>query len=72
MHTVLSQYSTTATLTLSYNLGAVAGTAYGLQVLSGLLMATVYVASETYAFHVLDRVPVAYALLSLLAYVATA
>lgn len=47
-------YSTTSNLTISYNLGAIGGVLYVMQVSSGLCVAMSYVASETESFHTLD------------------
>ena len=49
-------YSPTAALTVSYNLGAIAGVAYGCQTASGILMAMVYCGSEEHAYAALDYV----------------
>jgi hypothetical protein len=46
-------YSAPAALTAAYNVGALASLMYGLQVVSGLLVAMSYVASSD-AFHTLD------------------
>ena len=47
-------YSAPAALTVSYNVGALAGVMYGMQVASGITVAMSYVASDAAAFHALD------------------
>lgn len=47
-------YSTTANLTIAYNIGAGAGMMYVVQVGSGVVIAMSYVASEEYSFSTLD------------------
>lgn len=54
MHSTLVMYSTTANLTLAYNVGAMGGVMYALQVSSGIVIAMSYVASEDYSFPALD------------------
>jgi len=51
---MLVVYSTSANITIAYNLGAIGGMAYGLQVASGILVAMTYVASDEYSFPTLD------------------
>ena len=41
LHSTLSMYSTTANLTIAYNIGAIGGMMYALQVSSGIAMCTV-------------------------------
>nr|ATQ37494.1 apocytochrome b [Rhynchopus euleeides] len=53
LHTVC-MYSTTSSITIAYNAGALAGVCYAVQVLSGILMAFTYVSAEEYAYLVLD------------------
>ena len=47
-------YSTTSNLTIAYNVGAMGGVMYTLQVVSGVVIAMSYVASEEYSFPTLD------------------
>ena len=47
-------YTTTSSLTSSYNAGAIAGTAYLIQLVSGILMAMLYLSSEYTAYETLD------------------
>ena len=51
---MLCMYSTTANITIAYNLGAIGSTMFVLQVASGILVGMTYVASETHAFTALD------------------
>ena len=51
---MLCLYSTSANITLAYNLGAIGGVMYGLQVTSGILVAMTYVASDDHSFSTLD------------------
>jgi quinol-cytochrome oxidoreductase complex cytochrome b subunit len=51
---MLVLYTTSANITIAYNLGAIGGMAYGLQVASGILVAMTYVASDEYSFPTLD------------------
>ena len=55
-HGSLCVYTTSGNLTVSYNLGAIGGMLYGLQVASGLCVAMSYVASEALSFPTLDTV----------------
>ena len=57
LHGSLCIYSTSASLTIAYNLGAIGGILYGMQVGSGLCVAMSYVASEEYSFPTLDASP---------------
>nr|ADP88933.1 apocytochrome b [Diplonema papillatum]APQ44781.1 apocytochrome b [Diplonema papillatum] len=50
----LAMYSAPAALTASYNVGAMAAVMYAMQVLSGIMVAMSYVASDA-AFHALDH-----------------
>jgi quinol-cytochrome oxidoreductase complex cytochrome b subunit len=54
IHASACVYSTSANLTVMYNLGACAGTLYVMQVVSGITMGMSYVASEVDAFITLD------------------
>lgn len=47
-------YTTTANLTIAYNVGAAAGMMLGVQVASGVVIAMSYVASEDASFSMLD------------------
>ena len=47
-------YSTTAGLTIAYNVGATAGLCYIVQVISGVVMVMVYATTEDAAYHSLD------------------
>ena len=47
-------YSTSSNLTVAYNVGAMAGVLYAVQVSSGIVVAMSYVASEEYSFSALD------------------
>lgn len=47
-------YSTTSNLTVAYNVGAMGGVMYTMQVISGVVIAMSYVASEEYSFPTLD------------------
>jgi len=53
----LQLYTTTANLTGAYNVGALAGVLYGIQVASGVVIAMSYVASDEGAFVALDDTP---------------
>ena len=55
VHSMLCIYSTTANITLAYNLGAIGSMMYGLQVGSGILVGMTYVASDAQAFYALDQ-----------------
>ena len=57
LHTTLSMYSTTSSLSVAYNLGAMSGVMLSVQVISGIIIAMSYVASEVDAFMVLDTLP---------------
>lgn len=52
---MLCIYSVTANLTIAYNLGAMGGVMLGLQILSGILVAMTYVASDEQSFTALDQ-----------------
>ena len=54
IHATGVMYSTTANLTIAYNVGAGAGMMYTIQLVSGIAIAMSYVASEDYAFPTLD------------------
>lgn len=54
IQSMLCLYSTSANITLAYNLGAIGGVMYGLQVGSGILVGMTYVASDDYSFSTLD------------------
>lgn len=54
VQSMLCLYSTSANITLAYNLGAIGGVMYGLQVTSGILVAMTYVASDDHSFATLD------------------
>ena len=51
----MSMYSPTAALSVAYNLGAIAGMAYGIQSISGVLMAMMYCGLEEHAYAALDH-----------------
>ncbi len=51
----LCVYSTSASLTVAYNVGALAGTFYAMQMASGIVIAMSYEASSAGAFMSLDR-----------------
>jgi len=51
---MLCIYSTTANITIAYNLGAIGGVMLGLQIASGVLVAMTYVASDDQSFATLD------------------
>ena len=55
VQSMLCIYSTTANITLAYNLGAIGGVMYSLQVGSGILVAMTYVASDDHSFSTLDH-----------------
>ena len=55
LHSSLVAYTTSANLSIAYNLGAIGGTMYMLQVASGVVIAMSYVASEDHSFSALDR-----------------
>ena len=57
---MLCTYSTSAALSASYNLGAIAGVLYTVQLSSGVAIAMSYVASED-AYSALDTACVAHA-----------
>lgn len=48
-------YSTPMTMTISYNYGVLSGTAFIVQVASGIIIAFSYAASAEYAFTLLDH-----------------
>ena len=52
---MLCIYSTTANITIAYNLGAIGGVMLGLQIASGVLVAMTYVASDEQSFATLDE-----------------
>ena len=57
VQSTLVLYSTSANLTVAYNLGATGGMVFGIQVLSGVIIAMSYVASDDYSFSTLDPTP---------------
>ena len=54
VHGMLSIYTTSSNLTLAYNIGAAAGICFSVQVISGVLVALTYVASDACSFSTLD------------------
>ena len=54
LQSMLTIYSTTANLSVAYNVGATAGVSYAIQVSSGVVIAMSYVASDDHAFGTLD------------------
>ena len=55
LHGNLCIYSTSANLTVAYNMGAMVGVMFGVQVASGVCIAMSYVASEVMSFPALDQ-----------------
>jgi len=55
VQSMLCIYSTTANITIAYNLGAIGGVMLGLQIASGILVAMTYVASDDNSFAALDQ-----------------
>ena len=49
-------YSTSSSLTIAYNVGAMAGVLYAVQLSSGVIIAMSYVASEDASFSTLDQI----------------
>jgi len=54
IHSMLCIYSTTANITIAYNVGAIGGVMLCIQIASGVLVAMTYVASDVDSFMALD------------------